>query len=246
MWLFICTGNELPHALTKESWGKGSWKKHCMLLSLSKILLKKNNSLFLLLVERNWELLNVQCFVFWNDFLTYISLLQQHIELAICHHYHYNTWLKLLGLFSALTVWTLFLQVIATGRWLKLEKTTYVDPAGNSRHATFSVRWPFIFSAKSRLTFYLLQNQTVGDCKEDNEASQRGIWRWAPGLWTLVSGSSARRQLFTHIVCRCRNHRPTETDPPQGLRGNGEAVSPTYGMLHSGVSCRSDVQMLVH
>lgn len=64
---------------------------------------------------------------------------------VLAFYYHYNTWLKALSFFSALAVQTHFLQVIAAGKWLKLEKTTYVDPAGNSRYASFSARWPFFF-----------------------------------------------------------------------------------------------------
>lgn len=37
------------------------------------------------------------------------------------------------------------------------------------------------------------------------------------------------------------NHRPAETDAAQRLRRDGEAVSPSVGMLHSGVSCRSNI-----
>lgn len=40
---------------------------------------------------------------------------------------------------------------------------------------------------------------------------------------------------------RCRNHRPAETNATQRLRCYGEAVSPSFGMLHSGVSCRSNI-----
>lgn len=47
-------------------------------------------------------------------------------------------------------------------------------------------------------------------------------------------------QSFTRFARRCRDHRPAEADAPQRLCGDGEAVPPTFGMLHSGVSCRSD------
>lgn len=85
----------------------------------------------------------------------------------------------ILGWSCQLLVSNRFLQVIAAGRWLKLEKTTYVDPAGNSRSASLSARSPF-FLSKISLHIYLLPNQRVGDGKEDNEASGCGVRRWAP------------------------------------------------------------------
>lgn len=110
-----------------------------------------------------------------------------------------------------------------------------------------SACWPF-FSAQNLTANFILT-------KPESGRPQRG-WRGKSTLHLMVSASAvnfffffvnfvkfAVRQPLTHFACRCRDHSPTEADAPQRLRGDGEAVPPTFGLLHFGVSCRSDVQM---
>lgn len=130
-----------------------------------------------------------------------------------------------------------WLQLLASGRWVKLEKTTYVDPAGSTRHDDLFLSLVFVYSVTSLRICPSGSGRPWGGQLGKPTQTQTVFWGGVLKPY-LLRPSGIELVLEQGVPGRCWHHCAAEEDTAQRLRGDGEAVSSPDGMLHVGVSCR--------